>query len=138
MGGKSTASMQPVEGGANGTKGALKVTGETVAGGPLSFAGAYFVPGSSWQDPVNLSAKKNVSFWAKGDGKNYAVVLQGESNSGQMPVFQNFSAGPEWKQYSFPIQSFKIDGSDLTGVGFLRTMGAAGKFEFEIDEVEIK
>lgn len=137
MGGKSTAHMQPVEGGANGTKGALKVTGETVAGGPISFAGVNFVPGASEADAVNLSSKKNVSFWAKGNGQNYSVVLQGESNSGQMPVFQNFTAGPEWKQYSFPITSFKIDGSDLTGVAFLQAM-RTGKFEFEIDEVEIK
>jgi hypothetical protein len=65
------------------------------------------------------------------------VVLQSESNSGQMPVIQTFAAGPEWKQYSFPIASFKIDGADMTGVAFLKAMGN-GKFEFEIDEVEIK
>jgi hypothetical protein len=65
------------------------------------------------------------------------VVLQSEGSQGQMPVFQNFTAGSEWKQYSFPISSFKTDGSDLTGVAFVKAMGA-GKFEFEIDEVEIK
>jgi hypothetical protein len=54
-----------------------------------------------------------------------------------MPVFQNFTAGSDWKQYSFPITSFKIDASGLNGVVFVKAMGA-GKFEFEIDEVEIK
>ena len=54
-----------------------------------------------------------------------------------LPVIQTFAAGPEWKQYSFPIASFKIDGSDMTGVAFLKAMGN-GKFEFEIDEVKIK
>jgi len=137
MGGKSVAHLEPVAGGANGTKGALQVTGETAPGAPFTFAGAYFVPGTSEEDAVNLSAKKNVTFWAKGDGQNYSVVLQSESNSGQMPVIQTFAAGPEWKQYSFPIASFKIDGADMTGVAFLKAMGN-GKFEFEIDEVEIK
>ena len=78
-----------------------------------------------------------MSFWAKGDGQAYSVVLLAESNSGQMPVFQNFTAGPEWKKYSFPISALKIDGSDLTGVAFIKGMGT-GKFEFEVDEVEIK
>jgi hypothetical protein len=86
---------------------------------------------------VNLSSKKNVSFWAKGDGGTYAVVLQAESNSGQMPVFQMFAAGPEWKPYSFPISAFKMDGSDMTSVAFVASQ-KVGKFEFQIDEVEIK
>jgi hypothetical protein len=137
LGGKSTAAIEAVQGGANATNGALKVTGETVAGAPFTFAGVNFIPGASEQDPANLSAKKTVSFWAKGDGQGYSLVLLAESNSGQMPVFQNFTAGPEWKNYSFPISAFKVDGSDLTGVAFIKGMGT-GKFEFEIDEVEIK
>lgn len=137
MGGTSNAAMQTVQGGANGSNGALKVTGETFAGAPFTFAGVSFMPGASDQDPVNLSAKKNVSFWAKGDGQEYSVALLAESNSGQIPVFQRFAAGPEWKQYSFPISAFKIDASGLTGVAFIKGMGT-GKFEFEIDELEIK
>ena len=48
-----------------------------------------------------------------------------------------FSAGPEWKQYSFPFSKFETDGSDLTGFGFIRVQ-EPGKFQFQIDEVEIK
>ena len=95
------------------------------------------LPGASQTDAVNLSTKRNVTFWAKGDGQNYSVVLQAESNAGQMPVFQHFAAGPEWKQYSFPISSFNVDASDLTGVAFVKAM-TTGKYEFEIDEVDIK
>ena len=137
MGGKSTASMKAVEGGANGTRGALQVNGEVVHNAQISFAGAFFIPGSSMQDPVNLSAKKAISFWAKGDGQTYAVVVQAESNSGQMPVFEPFVAGPEWKQYSFPISAFKVDGSDITSVAFVHSQ-PPGKYQFEIDQVEIK
>src|ERR1017187_7137603 len=69
-GGKSTGSMQGVEGGANNSKGALRVSGEIVAGGPFPYSGVMFVPGSSPMDSVDLSGKKTISFWAKGDGKS--------------------------------------------------------------------
>jgi len=54
-----------------------------------------------------------------------------------MPVFQPFVAAPEWKQYSFPISAFKVDGSDITSVAFVHAQ-PPGKYQFEIDEVEIK
>lgn len=137
MGGKSTSAMQAVAGGANSSKGALRVTGEIVPGAPFTWAGVFFFPGSSPADTANLSSKKTLSFWAKGDGTNYAVAVQTESNSGQMPAIQPFVAGPEWKQYSFQLSDFKTDGSDLRGIAFARAQ-EPGKFEFEIDEVEIK
>ena len=136
-GGKSTGSMQVVEGGANNSKGALRVTGEIVAGGPFPFSGVMFVPGSSPMDSVNLSGKKTISFWAKGDGKSYALALITEGNAGGMPAIKPFVAGPEWKQYSFAISDFQTEGTDIRGLVFARGQEAE-KFEFEIDQVEIK
>jgi hypothetical protein len=54
-----------------------------------------------------------------------------------VPTIQVFVAGADWKQYSFPISSFDTDGHDVTGIAFARSQDP-GKFEFEIDEVEIK
>ncbi len=138
-GGKSTASMQVVEPGANNTKGALEVAGEVVAGAPFLWAGVLYSPGAGPMQPVNLSSKKNISFWAKGDGKTYALVVLSESHSGQNgpPPSTQFVAGAEWKLYTFPLAQFETDGSDLTGIGFLRAQ-EPGKFQFEIDELEIK
>jgi beta-glucosidase len=136
-GGKSTGSMHVVEGGANNSKGALRVAGEIVAGGPFPFSGVMFVPGSSPMDSVNLSSKKTISFWAKGDGKSYVVALLTEGNAGGMPGIKPFVAGPEWKEYSFPISAFQTDGTDFRGLAFARGQ-EAGKFEFEIDQVEIR
>jgi beta-glucosidase len=136
-GGKSSASMQAVEGGANGSKGALKVTGEIVPGAPFTYAGVFFYPGSSPGDAVNFASKKTISFWAKGDGKNYAVAVQTESTQGQMPGIQPFVASPEWKRFSFPLSQFQTDGHDLLGIAFAHAQ-EPGKFEFEIDELEIK
>lgn len=136
MGGKSTASMQLIEGGANHSKGALRVTGE-LAPGQFPWAGVFFAPGESVQDVVDLSSKKEISFWAKGDNKQYVVVVATESRQNQMPGMQMFDAGAEWKQYSFPISRFQTDGHDIMNIGFASGQNP-GKFDFQIDQVEIR
>ncbi len=136
-GGKSTASMEAVEDGANGTRGALRASGEVVPREEFAWAGVLFYPGSSPDEAVNLSGKKTLSFWAKGDGGNYAVAIQTESNEDQMPGVQSFVAGPEWKQYSFPVARFNTDGHDVKRIAFVRAQ-QPGKFEFAIDEVRLQ
>ncbi len=138
-GGKSTASMKIVQPGAENSKGALEVNGEIVPGAQVTWAGARFNPGTTPLEPVNLSSKKEISFWAKGDGKTYVLVMLTAARSGQdgMPAMTQFSAGPEWKHYTFPLSTFETDGGDIASLLF----GAAqqpGKFEFAIDQVEIK
>jgi hypothetical protein len=66
-------------------------------------------------------------------------VVLSEAHSGQneIPPSASFTAGAEWKQYTFPISQFQTDGSDLTGLGFI-ALQQPGKFDFEIDQVEIK
>jgi hypothetical protein len=121
-GGKSTAKLEVVEPGANNSKGALQVTGEVVAGAPFAWAGAIFFAGAGPQQSVNLSSKKTIGFWAKGDGKSYALIVQTEGHNGQtteLPTMKSFVAGPEWKQYEFPFSAFDTDGSDLTDLGFV-------------------
>ena len=126
--------------GANGSNGALKISGEIIPGsGQFTFAGAMFTPGSAPMEPVNLSGKKEISFWAKGDGDSYMLVVLTASRSGQngMPAMTQFVAGKEWKQFTFTFTTFQTDGGDLSGFLF----GASqppGKFEFQIDDVEIK
>jgi hypothetical protein len=115
----------------------LRVTGELIPGAEFTFAGAMFVPGASFEDAANLSNKKTISFWAKGDGKTYVLAVGTLSRQGQMPAIKPFVAGPEWKQYSFPISSFETDGHDVTDLAFARGQ-ESGKFDFEIDQVEIK
>jgi beta-glucosidase len=139
-GGKSKSSIAIVEPGANGSKGALQITGENIAGGPFIFAGALYSPGTAPMQAVNLSGKKAISFWARGDGATYTLLVLTESRSGQSgeaPAMTTFVAGPEWKQYTFPFSTFETDGSDISGIGFIR-VGDLGKFQFAIDQVEIK
>ena len=139
-GGKSTSKLMVVEPGGANTKGALQVTGELVAGRPFIFAGALFSPGAAPMKPVNLSKKNTIGFWAKGDGGTYMLLVLTEARNGQNgepPAMTTFTAGPEWKQYSFPFSTFDTDGSDLSGIGFIRVQ-EPGKFQFQIDEVEIR
>ena len=139
-GGKSTSKLDVVQSGAANTKGAMQVTGELVPGGPFIFAGALFSPGTQPMKPANLSKKSSLSFWTKGDGKTYTLIVLTESRNGQNgepPAMTSFVAGPGWKQYTFPFSTFDTDGSDLSGIGFIRVQ-EPGKFQFQIDEFEIK
>ena len=139
-GGKSMAKIEVVDPGAANSKGALQVTGEVVAGGPFLFAGALYSPGAAPMQPANLSGKRSIGFWAKGDGKSYTLLVLTESRNGQsgeIPAMTTFVAGPEWKQYMFPFATFDTDGSDLSGIGFIRVQ-EPGKFQFQIDQVEFK
>lgn len=138
-GGKSTSAVAIVAPGAEGTKGALQATGEVVAGSQFPFGGVLYSPGTAMMQPVNLSGKKEIRFWAKGDGGTYTLLVLTEArsgNSGEMPAMTTFTAGPEWKQYAFPFSAFETDGGDLTEIGFIRV--TPGKFQFEIDQVEFR
>jgi beta-glucosidase len=140
-GGKSTSKLSVVEPGADSTKGAMQVDGEVIAspGAQFVFAGALYFPGAAPMQPSNLSSKQGISFWAKGDGKTYTLIVLTESRNGSsgIPAMTNFVAGPEWKKYTFPFSTFETDGSDLSGLGFVRAQ-EPGKFQFELDDLEIK
>jgi beta-glucosidase len=138
-GGKSTVTLKVVSPGANGSKGALQVTGEVAAGADHPYAGAFFMAGERPMDPANLSGKKEIRFWAKGDGQGYTLLVLTAKRNGQsgIPAMAGFIAGPEWKQFIFPFSTFETDGSDLTGLAFGK-VETPGKLNFEIDQVEIR
>ena len=135
MGGKSTAQMRVVEGGAENTKGALQIDGETVQNS-IVWAGAMFFPGPTPMAPANLSSKKSISFWTKGDGANYRVMVYSKGN-GYVPKMQSFVAGPEWKKVTMPFTAFDTDGHDLMGI-FFGAASAPGRFTLLIDNVRLE
>ena len=135
MGGKSTAQMHVVEGGAEGSKDALQIEGEIVQGS-IVWAGAMFFPGPAPMAPANLFGKKSISFWTKGDGANYSVMVYSQSN-GYIPKSQSFVAGPEWKKVSMPFSAFQTDGHDVMGI-FFGAASASGHFKFLIDNVHLE
>lgn len=137
MSGKSSAEMKVVDGGANGDAHSLEVSGAIDGGLPFAWAGVMFSPGAQPFAPVNLSSKKSISFWAKGDGKTYRIMFFTESG-GRMPSQQTFAAGPAWKRVSFPFTAFSgTDGHDISAILFVGGP-AAGKFDFQIDEIKLE
>jgi hypothetical protein len=137
MGGKSSAEMKVVEGGASGSQHSLEISGEIASGLPFAWAGVMFSPGQQVFAPANLASKKDLTFWAKGDGRTYRVLIFTESG-GRVPAQQTFTADKEWKQYTFPFAAFNgTDGHDLSAILFVGGP-ATGKFDFQIDNIGLK
>jgi imidazolonepropionase-like amidohydrolase len=136
-GGKSTAKINVTNEGAAGTKFSLKISGEISGGLMYAWGGALFYPGKKTFTPVNLSSKKEITFWAKGDNQTYSISFY-TKDKGFIPISKKFKAESQWKQYTFSFKDFDgIDGHNLTGIGF--TAGPTpGKFCFFIDEVNLK
>jgi hypothetical protein len=137
VGGGSRAEFERIAGGAAGSKGSLRVKGDIQDRPQPRWAGTIFYPGTGPMTPANLSAKKTVSFWVRGDGKPYTVMIFTQSR-GFQPSFKQFVATPEWTQQRFNLSSFDgCDGSDIMGL-FFGGGGQVGPFEFQIDDVRFE
>jgi imidazolonepropionase-like amidohydrolase len=136
-GGKSKAVMEWTAGGAQGSPGAMKIAGEILEGAPNRFAGAMFSPGAAMMQPVNLSNRKAVSFWAKADVPRACVLDLFVQSRGFQPVIAAFAVGPEWKEYTFLFADLKIDGAGLMAV-FVGAFQDLGPFTMYIDNVRFQ
>jgi len=136
-GGKSTGDIKVVDGGANGGKHALEITGLIDAGLPYAWSGVMFSPGPQAFGAMDLSSRKSISFFAKGDGQTYRVLVF-TTSGGRIPAQQSFTAGADWKKTTIPFASFNgTDGHDIMAILFVGGP-AAGKFDFEIDDVKLE
>ena len=137
-GGKSVAAIKVVSGGANKTPGALEIAGTLDAGLPYGWSGVMFTPGQTPMAPVNLSSKKELRFFARGEqGSSFAVMIFARSK-GRMPATQPFTATGEWKEVVLPFSSFDgIDARDLMGIAFVAS-GSPGAFKLLIDDVRLR
>jgi len=135
-GGASVVHREIVDGGAEGTAKALEISGEVKPGFAFPWSGVLFAPGAKIMAPADLSAAKELAFWAQGDGRTYQVLLFA-SSLGMMPSQKSFVAGPEWKRYAFPLADFPgLDPHGLTGI-FLGAGPDPGSFRFRVDGVRL-
>ena len=138
MGGASTASMKRISGGANGSAGALEIRGQIKPGFAFPWAGVMFFPGSAPMQAVDLSARHEIVFQTRGDGREYSVLLLSGHNEQGLPSMQGFVAGPEWKEVRLPLSTFAgADPAMLRGMGFSAGL-PAGDYRFEVDHVELR
>jgi imidazolonepropionase-like amidohydrolase len=133
-GGKSTAAINVADGGAAGTPKALHVVAEIKDGFAFPWAGVMAFFGSAPMKPVDLSSKKGLTFFAKGDTN--IVVMVFSKKLGRIPAQTSVHAGSDWTELTVLWPALGVDGSDLQGVVF----GASGhgKSEFWIDELRLK
>ena len=135
-GGKSSADMKVVDGGANGSKHSLRISGTVSNAFAYPWAGASFSPGPAAFAPANLSSKKSIHFWARGDGRNYRVMVFSASG-GRIPAMKNFSVTADWKEHAMPFSDFGgTDGHDLMAILFTSSTDE-GAFSFDIDDVRL-
>lgn len=137
-GGKSEVQHALVAGGADGSRGALQITGEVKPGFGYPWSGMIFFPASAPMQPANLSTRRELVFHARGDGRSYSVLLFSGASAQGMPAMQSFTAGPQWTQVRIPLSGFA--GADLAQVrGIAFTAGQPhGTFAFRIDGVQLR
>jgi ABC-2 type transport system permease protein len=137
-GGNSTATQRLVDGGAGGSKGALEVSGTIGEAIQYPFAGTMFFPqGPPMEGIMDYSRKKTLSFQARGDGRRYTVMLF-EGASAGIPIMNEFDSGPEWRTVTLKLSELvNVDLSRTRAIG-VGTMGPAGPFRFEIDDVRLE
>ena len=137
MGGGSQAKMAVVKPGAAGTAAALEITGEIKTGAPFPWAGAMFFPASPPMTPADLSKFTELVFFARGDGRNYQVMMFA-TRFGNIPMTHPFTAGAEWKEHVIPLKAFSnMDGSDVRGILFSAD-NTPGAFRLAIDSVRLR
>lgn len=119
-------------------QGALAVSGEIKTGFAFPWSGAMYFPAAQPMQPADLSARKELVFRARGDGRSYSVMLFSGVQLQSMPSVKLFVAGSEWTEVRIPLAGFT--GADLSRVrGIAFTAGQpVGAFTFQIDSVELK
>jgi ABC-2 type transport system permease protein len=139
-GGDSQASQQVVAGGADGSKGALEVTGTVGEKLPYPSAGTVFFPeGRPPQSGfMNYSAKKTLSLQARGDGRNYKIIILSGVVVDAIPFMHDFVAGAEWHEVKVNLSDYpNVDWTRVKMIGVV-SMGPVGPFRFQIDDVRVE
>ena len=137
MGGASTVEIRVVEGGAEASAFSLAVEGEIRQGFPFPWAGAMFFPGNPPMTPVDVSAVKELVFWARGDAGSFRVMVLSGSVQ-RIPAEQSFEVGETWREVVLPLADFLgLDASAALGIVFTGGL-AQGPFRFQIDGVRLR
>lgn len=133
-GGKSTAAISVVDGGAAATPKALHISADLREGFAFPWAGAMAFLGSSRMKAVDLSAKKGISFFAKGNADIRVMLFA--ASLGRIPAQTTVHAGEDWTRFTVPWSDFHVDGKDVQAVLF--SGAGAGRSEITIDELRLE
>jgi imidazolonepropionase-like amidohydrolase len=141
-GGKSSATQAWLAGGADGSAGALRVTGQVDAGLPYAWAGTLFMPGAQPFQAVDFSQRKTLVLKVRSAGEGAqrelsAMIFSGPATQRQ-PAVVRFAPTAQWAEVRIALERFQ--GADLQQLRALAfTAGPApGPFSFDIDDVRIE
>jgi imidazolonepropionase-like amidohydrolase len=131
--GNSKVRVSVVEGSPNHSPITLNVSGQVNSGTKDPWAGVAYFPQLSYRMANgDISGSPQISFWARGDGKTYKVMLfQGEGN----PSTKYFSTTSDWTQVAIPFSELASDGRDVSEI--LLASSTPGAFRFEISGVHL-
>jgi len=132
-GGDGEVALTLVKDAARGSMQSVRISGEIKEQG---HAGTSLTPGDHRFYPVDLRAHKRISFWAKGKPATYSVRVFAHGLP-RMNGNQPFKTTEEWKQFTFDFKDF----NGWTGKSVISVFVGSevpGKFEFFLDEVELK
>jgi imidazolonepropionase-like amidohydrolase len=135
-GGKSTGALEVTDGGAKGSAKSLRVSGRIDGSLAWAWYGAMWSPSAAPMQPADLSSKKELRFYARGDGKPVRAMVFARSK-GMMPLIQTFTPGAEWQEFTLPWKAFGTEAKDVMAVIFSGGP-AAGEFWFQVDEVGLR
>lgn len=137
-GGQSTATQAWIAGGADGSKGALRVGGTVAAGAIYTWAGTMFAPGGGRFEPMDYTGRDALVFKVRGDGRDDVAMIFSGASAGGIPATVPFKTTAEWTEVRIPLARFPgIDRTRIRGLAF--TAGnPVGDFWFEIDDVSVR
>lgn len=136
-GGASDVALSFAAPGANGSPHALRVAGTVAPGAAWPWSGVMYGPGSTMMQAVDGRGLKEIVFQARGDGREYSVLLFSGEQRGT-PAMQSFVAGPDWQEVRVPFASFQgMDPARMRAIGITAGL-PQGAFALELDAVEIR
>jgi imidazolonepropionase-like amidohydrolase len=134
-GGTSTGSLAVVA--APGRGQVLRVTGQVQGPLPYAWVGAAWFVGPGQKTAQDLSGKRRLSFWTRGDGGTYRLLVF-TRRGGPAPAGTSFVAPPTWTEQTFELA--KIPG--LTTDDVIMILVAAGPgpghFQLDLDDVRLE
>ncbi|OYY78785.1 MAG: hypothetical protein B7Y43_04315 [Sphingomonas sp. 28-62-20] len=135
VGGNSTLALSIGDQAPNGQT-ALVLTGEIKPGYLAPWAGIAFYPADQQFRPANLGSAKALRFWARGEGKAFAVMGFSPSG-GQRPSISPITVGKEWAEITLRFAQLANFDSSNTQMLLIGAIQQDGPFRLEIADVRL-
>jgi ABC-2 type transport system permease protein len=137
-GGNSTATQRVTDGGAANSRHALEVSGTIGDGIQYPFAGTAFFPNGTEDGKImNFTGRRELTFQARGDGRQYTVVFLGETSGGIPPMY-GFTSTSEWSEVRIPLADvLGLDVARVHGI-VIGNNGPLGAWRLELDDVQLR